>query len=73
VPTWQAELRILAFLVLFWIAEDFLWFVVNPAFGLSRFRRSDVWWQARSRWGIMPREYWLFTPVGVALYIFSLG
>jgi hypothetical protein len=70
-PTWSAELRILAFLVLFWIIEDFLWFVFNPAYGLARFTRSDVPWHARSWWAFMPREYWLFLPMGIALYVAS--
>lgn len=70
-PSWVAELRIVAFLVLFWIMEDFLWFVLNPAYGLARFTREHVWWHARSWWGFMPREYWIFTPIGIALYVAS--
>lgn len=70
-PSWAAELRIVAFLVLFWILEDFLWFVLNPAYGLGRFTREDARWHAPSWWGFMPREYWIFTPVGVALYVAS--
>jgi hypothetical protein len=66
---WAAEARVLAFLVFFWIAEDFLWFVLNPAFGLRRFRREHIWWHAPGWWWIMPREYWLFAPVGLALYL----
>lgn len=72
-PSLQAELRILAFLILFWILEDFLWFVLNPAFGLRKFKREHIWWHAPAWWGFMPREYWLFTPLGVALYVLSWG
>ena len=70
-PGWAVELRILAFLVLFWVLEDFLWFVFNPAYGLGRFRRQTVWWHAPTWWGVMPRDYWLFLPVGLALYVLS--
>jgi hypothetical protein len=70
-PTLAAEARILAFLVLFWILEDFLWFVFNPEFGVRRFTREHAWWHAPAWWWIMPREYWVFTPVGVALYLWS--
>ncbi len=70
-PTWGVELRILAFLVFFWILEDFLWFVFNPAFGVRRFRRDEIWWHAGAWWGFMPRDYWIFTPIGIALYIAS--
>lgn len=66
-----AELRILAFLVLFWILEDFLWFVLNPSYGLRRFTRAGAPWHAGSWWIFMPREYWIFLPVGVWLYAWS--
>jgi hypothetical protein len=68
----RAELRILAFLFLFWIAEDFLWFVLNPAFGLKKFRREHVWWHAPTWWWIMPRAYWVSVPLGVLCYVLSL-
>jgi hypothetical protein len=68
---WSAELRVVAFLILFWILEDFLWFVFNPAFGIRRFTREHVWWHGPSWWGIMPREYWVFAPLGVGIYALS--
>lgn len=70
-PSLALELRILAFLVLFWVLEDFLWFVFNPAYGLRRFRREEIWWHAATWWGFMPRDYWIFTPIGLALYAWS--
>lgn len=70
---WATELRILSFLVLFWILEDFLWFVCNPAFGLRRFRPAKVPWHAPNWWGPMPRDYWIFIPVGVVLYLAALS
>lgn len=70
-PSWRAELRILSFLLLFWVVEDFLWFVVNPAYGIRRFRPEHIWWHAPNWWWIMPRDYWLFIPLGITLYILS--
>ena len=69
--SWAAEARVLAFLILFWILEDFLWFVFNPAYGLRGFTRRRAGWHAHAWWGFMPREYWIFLPVGVALYALS--
>jgi hypothetical protein len=69
----HGEARALAFVVLFWILEDFLWFVLNPAWGVRRFAREPAAWHARAWWWFMPREYWIFLPVGVALYLWSLG
>ena len=37
-------------LMLFWIIEDFLWFVLNPAYGLARFTPVQIPWH----------HHWLF-------------
>jgi hypothetical protein len=70
-PGGATELRILAFLVFFWILEDYLWFVFNPAFGPRRFRRDAAPWHAATWWAFMPRDYWLFLPIGAVLYFLS--
>lgn len=70
-PALAYELRILAFMILFWICEDFLWFLLNPAFGWKNFRPEKIWWHAPAWWWIMPRDYWLFFPFGLALYFLS--
>lgn len=73
VATWslRAEARTIAFLIYFWIAEDFLWFVLNPHFGLHGFRKKRIWWHSTSWWWFMPRDYWVFLPFGTALYVYS--
>lgn len=67
--TWSSEARVVAFIILFWVTEDFLWFVLNPAFGLARFRPQHIPWHRNSWWWIMPREYWFFLPAGIGLYL----
>lgn len=67
--SWTTEARLVAFIVLFWVFEDFLWFVMNPAYGLGRFRREHIPWHEDSWWWIMPREYWVFLPLGIGLYL----
>lgn len=62
--SWSAEQRALACIMLFWVSEDFLWFVLNPAFGLHRFAKSHVSWH-RHWWLGAPIEYWIFTPLGL--------
>ena len=71
--TWtpRGEARAVAFLILFWILEDFLWFVLNPRYGVRGFRKERAAWHASAWWWIMPREYWIFLPVSVALYLWS--
>jgi hypothetical protein len=50
--------------MLFWVSEDFLWFVLNPAFGLRRFAKTHAGWH-RHWWLGAPIEYWIFTPLGL--------
>jgi hypothetical protein len=65
------ELRVIAFLILLWLLEDFFWFVINPAFGWRAFRRKHITWHHESWWGFMPREYWIAAPLGLWLYVIS--
>lgn len=69
--SWRGEARIAAFLILFWVVEDFLWFVLNPEFGIHKFDPEHAWWHAPSWWWIAPREYWIFTPIALVLYLLS--
>jgi hypothetical protein len=63
------ELRILAFVLLFWVAEDFLWFICNRAYGIRNFNPQRISWHRDSWWWVAPRDYWLFTPLGIVLYV----
>jgi hypothetical protein len=66
--SWPMELRVIGFVILFFILEDFLWFVLNPAYGLKRFRRQHIWWHAPTWWWFMPRDYWVFLAAGCGIY-----
>lgn len=70
-PTWAMEMRILAFFALFWVVEDFLWFVRNPAYGLANFNAEKIWWH-RTWWGAAPRDYYVGLAVSMALYVGSV-
>lgn len=62
--TWRLELRILGSLALFWIIEDWLWFVCNPAFGLARFSPAFVPWH--KHWLLaMPTDYLIMGTLGL--------
>ena len=70
--TWSLKLeaRALASIMLFWIVEDFLWFILNPAFGLKRFRPEIVTWH--KKWiGGAPIEYWLFSVLSGLLFWYA--
>jgi hypothetical protein len=66
--TWNLELqlKIVGSFILFWIIEDFLWFVLNPGYGIRKFKKVNIPWHPRWFLG-MPIEYWLFTPIGFYL------
>ena len=69
--SFPAEARALASLMLFWVAEDFLWFVINPAAGWSRFNSSFALWH--KHWlGGAPVDYWIFLLLSAWLYWYSL-
>ena len=68
--TWRLELKILAGIQIFWLIEDFLWFVLNPAFGIDKFTREIVWWHKNWFW-FMPVDYWTFIFVSSACLYFA--
>jgi hypothetical protein len=63
---WRRECRVIACIMLFWITEDFLWFALNPAWGLARFNPVDVHWHKHWLWGL-PVDYWLYSCVMIVL------
>ncbi len=65
---WSAELKSMCFLIYFFIVEDFLWFVLNPAYGIRKFRKQHIHWHAPTWWIVMPRDYWIFGALGAAAY-----
>ena len=56
-------------LMLFWIVEDFLWFLLNPAYGWARFEPAHVAWH-KHWWMGAPVDYW--TAIGGAALILVL-
>jgi hypothetical protein len=67
--SWRAEARVVACIMIFWVAEDFVWFICNPAYGLARFNPADIVWH--KHWiAFAPTDYWVSTAVaGVLLWI----
>lgn len=65
---WTAarELALLAAWVSWSALWDFLWFLLNPAYGWRRFRPGSVWWHSRWLWGL-PLDYWVAVVVSLGL------
>lgn len=64
------EARILAGLATFWMLEDFLWFALNPAFGLARFKPQHVPWHPHWFLGV-PVDYLVLSAGSIVLFIYS--
>jgi hypothetical protein len=67
----RSELRALAFAAYFWPVEDFLWFLINPAFGLRRFAAKEIWWHKHTWLWFAPRDYYIGLILGTVLYVAS--
>ena len=61
-PSIRLELRVLGSLAFFWILEDFLWFVLNPAYGLLKFNPGNIPWHHHWLLGV-PTDYVVFLTI----------
>ncbi len=67
----QHELKIMSFFILSLMLEDFLWFVLNPEYGIKKFKDSEIEWH--NHWFLgLPTDYWIFVPIGLTMYLLSL-
>jgi hypothetical protein len=51
--------------------EDFLWFVLNPYYGIKNFRKEKIWWH-KKWWGPVPTLYWMLLIIVVVLFYFGI-
>jgi hypothetical protein len=66
----RLEARAIACISIFWIIEDALWFILNPAFGWSKLDPAHVPWHIHWFLGV-PTDYVTFTGVALLLYAWS--
>lgn len=65
---WRLELLILGLFLIFFVLEDFFWFVLNPDYGLKKFNKEEIPWHVE--WaGPIPRFYLWFVLIGTGLII----
>ena len=56
--SWKLEARVIACVMMFWTIEDFLWFILNPAYGWEKFSPAHIPWH--KHWlGFAPTDYWV--------------
>ena len=68
--SWQLEARVMGSFILFWIVEDFLWFLLNPGWGWKRFCQHEIRWHKHWVMGL-PTDYWTFATVSILLLVLS--
>jgi hypothetical protein len=70
--TRELEARLLSWFLLLTVSWDFLWFVWNPSFGLSRFHPDNIWWY--SRWVLgFPVDYYVGLGLSLLVYLAGAG
>lgn len=70
---WQflTELQTIGGFILFWLLEDFMWFVFNPNYGLKNFNKISVSWH-KNWFGPFPCIYYACFVVELFLICISL-
>jgi hypothetical protein len=66
-----AELRTIATYFVLAVIWDYLWFVLNPAYTVRRFRRGNVWWFEVPWIWRFPLDYYL--GVGFSMVLVAVG
>ena len=67
------EMLVLSWLAFVTVLEDFLWFVLNPHYGIKKFRRECIPWFRKGWLWFCPIWYWYYIPVGIVLFILGKG
>jgi len=57
--TLAKEFLVLAMYFAWMPTWDYLWFVLNPSYGVEKFKKQNVWWHTRSHWlfNVAPLDY----------------
>lgn len=64
------EFLVISLFFSIWFLEDFLWFVLNPHFGIKKFNKNNIPWHT-SWLGHVPIAYFKFATVGLIFLAIS--
>jgi len=65
---WWSELEVLSLFFLFIVFWDFLWFILNPHYGLKKFKAVEIWWH--NQWlGPWPLDYYWGVIISFLIYV----
>lgn len=68
--SWALQARVLAAIIVFWIVEDAMWFVMNPAYGWAGLNSQNAEWHKHWLAGL-PVEYWWGSVLALILLVYS--
>ena len=66
--TLSLQFQILGYYFLYWIAEDFFWFIESPHYGLRNFKKGRIYWHKRF-FCFLPVSYWIGIIIGTILLL----
>jgi len=66
----KMEAKVVSWIFMMWVVEDFLWFMMNPTYGLSKFGPEYIWWHKTWFLGV-PNHYFPLFFASLILYLFS--
>lgn len=68
--TWTIKLESLFFgyFCIYWVMEDFVYFLLHPKYRLKNFRKGKISWHKRF-WGFLPVSYWSGIILGIIFLI----
>ncbi len=70
--SYAMEMQIFALFLFIAVCEDFLWFIVNPAYGIRKFKKDKISWHKDNWWIIAPRDYYVGLAFSALLFWGSL-
>lgn len=70
-----SELILISRCFIFAFLWDLLWFIMNPEYGIYKFKRTEIWWHSKTKWvcGIFPVDYLAALSVSFALNVVATG
>ena len=73
--TWSNECQTLALFFLICPTWDFLWFVLNPAYGVKKFSKEHIEWHAGRWWpfSLFPVDYAVSALLSFAFMFIAIG
>jgi hypothetical protein len=68
--SWRLECLLIGFYLGMVLLEDFLWFAMNPYYGIKNFHKGKIWWH-KTWWGPVPSLYWFLFIISILLIYFG--